>query len=144
MFGSTWVRHWAVITLVHVLLLVPVAATGQSALTQRIVPCDGTDCTICHIATLAQNLLNFGIYVAVFLSAVLFAWAGFKALTAAGNSEKYADAKRIFGNVLIGLVIILTGWLIIDTLMKTMTDGSFGPWNKICDIFLTYFEHFYA
>ena len=103
-----------------------------AALPQQIVSCNGVDCSVCDIATTAQNALNTGIFIMIFLSAVLFAWAGWEALTSAGNAEQYAHAKRIFGNVVLGLVIILAGWIVIDTLMKTMTKGSFGPWNKIC------------
>ena len=106
----------------------------------KIVPCDGTDvgggteCTICHLATLAQNVLNTGIYIAIALSAILFAWAGWKYVTAGCNPGKATQAREVFTNVVIGLVIILAGWLVVDTLIKTLVKdgGGFGPWNKIC------------
>ena len=110
----------------------PAVSLAQSALTNRIVPCDGVNCTVCDIAIVAQNVLNTAIFVLVALSAVLFAYAGWKMLTAQGNTESYSQGKSIFGNVVLGLVIILAGWIVIDTLMKTMTNSSFGPWNKIC------------
>jgi hypothetical protein len=100
--------------------------------------------SICDIASLAQNLLNTGIYIAVFLSAVLFAWAGWEAVTAGGSAEKVGHAKGIFGNVVIGLVIILAGWLVVDTLMKTLTKGDFGPWNNVCKTAEAPSGHFYA
>ncbi len=127
-----------------ILLFLPVVAFAQ--LPDKIVPCNGVDCSVCDIATLAQNVLNTGIYIAIFLSAVLFAWAGWQALTAGGSGEKISQAKSIFGNVLIGLIIILAGWLVVDTLMKTMTNGSFGPWNKVCKYaqVVSPFDHFYA
>lgn len=113
------------------LLLSPVLAIA-AGLPSQIVPCNGIDCNVCHIATLAQNVLNTGIFIAVFLSAVLFAYAGWEMLTSQGSSEKYGHARSIFANVMLGLVIILAGWIVIDTLMKTFTNSSFGPWNKIC------------
>lgn len=117
-------------------------AQGQNVLPDRIVPCDGTsvnggtECTICHLATLAQNILNAGVYIAVFLSAFLFAWAGWKYMTSRGGGE-VSKAKDVFVNVAVGLVIILGGWLVIDTLMRTVvgSDSKFGPWNKICEVF---------
>ena len=113
-----------------------------ASLPGQIVPqsCNGTGgCqSICDIATVAQNVLNTGIYIAVFLSAVLFAWAGLKYLTNAANPGEVSRAKEIFFNVAVGLVIILAGWLVVDTLMKTLMGGTFGPWNKICELF---FEH---
>ncbi|MBI5645053.1 hypothetical protein HY970_03060 [Candidatus Kaiserbacteria bacterium] len=90
--------------------------------------------SICDIAQLAQNILNAGIYIAVILSAILFAWAGWNMLTAGGNSEQYTKGRKIFANVFIGLVIILVGWIVIDTLMRSFIPDSsgFGPWNKVC------------
>src|SRR3989344_5935730 len=117
-----------------VVFLTAIPLFAFAALPYKIVPCDGLNCTICDIATLAQNVLNTGIYIAIFLSAVLFAWAGWKYVTAGGNPGKATQAREVFTNVLIGLAIILAGWLVVDTLMKTLVkdSGGFGPWNKIC------------
>lgn len=99
-----------------------------------IVPCKGADCNVCHIAELAQNVINVGIYIAVFLSAVLFAYAGWKYITAGGDPGKAADAKKIFWTVGMGLALILAAWLIVDLIMKTLVSESalFGPWNSVC------------
>lgn len=105
----------------------------------RIVPCDGTDCTVCHLATLAQNLLNAGIFIFVFMAAMLFAYAGFLYLTneAIGQQQR---ARSIFKNVAIGLIILLSAWLVVDTLMKSVLGNgqggtaTFGPWNDICSV----------
>lgn len=110
----------------------PLFAFAQGAgLPKQIVPCDGVKCTVCDLATLAQNIINTGIFVFVFLSALLFAYAGFLYLT---NSaiDKVSEAKSIFKNVVLGLIILLAAWLIVDTLMKSVLGGSFGPWNDIC------------
>ena len=65
---------------------------------------------------------------------MLFAYAGWKYMTAGGNIGKATQARDIFTNVAIGLVIILAGWLVVDTVMKTLVKehAGFGPWNKIC------------
>ena len=102
------------------------------------MPCDGTalsgtECTVCSLATLAQNVLNTGIFIAVFFSAIMFAWAGWELLTSQGNEEKYTHAKSIFLNVMIGLIIILAAWLVVDTLMRAMLGAKLGPsWSAIC------------
>lgn len=121
--------------------LTPVAAFAQKALKEPIVPtaCQGAkaawDCSVCDLAQLAQNLLNAGVYMLVILAAVMFAWAGFEALTSAGNSAKYTKAKRVFSNVTVGLVILLVSWVCVDTLMKSFVkeDNRFGPWNQVCN-----------
>ncbi len=119
--------RFATMIVVFVLLMLPFYVSAQG-LPKQIVPetCnqDGGCQSICDIVTLAQNVLNFGIFLAVVLSAILFAYAGWKLLTAGGNTEVYAQGKRVFGNVLIGLIIILGGWIVIDTLMRTFTGSG--------------------
>jgi len=118
------------------IMLSPAIALGAGA-PGPIVTCGNEGqpaCTICDIATLAQNILNGGIYIAVFLSATLFAWAGWKYVTAAGGSD-VSSARSIFTNVAIGLILILAAWLIINTIMVTLVKGSpslLMPWNTIC------------
>ena len=121
-----------------VLLTAP-AIVSSAVMPGQIVPCTGalpkeTACTICDIAQVAQNVLNTGIFIAVFLSAILFAWAGGIYLTNVANPGGVTKAKTLFGNVLVGLLIILGAWIVIDTLMRTLVNPSaqFGPWNKIC------------
>jgi hypothetical protein len=128
-------------------LFSPVMVLGQG-LPSRIVPesCDGPGgCqSICDVALLAQNVLNTGIFIAIFLSAFMFAWAGWLAVSSGGSTEQWTKAKSIFINVLIGLLIILAGWIVIDTLMRTVTNASLGPWNKICEAIISHFERHFA
>ena len=118
--------------MLFIILISPYLALAQ--IPTKIVPCNGTDCTFCHIAQLAQNALNVGIYIAVFLSAVLFAYAGWKYITAGGEPGKAREAKKVFWNVGIGLILILGAWLIVDLIMKILVNEQAlrGPWNAIC------------
>ena len=97
-----------------------------------IVPCSGIKCTCNDLIKVAENVLNTGIYFAVFISAILFAWAGWKMLSgkSMGESGKIEDAKKVLWNVIIGLVGILAAWLIVDTVMRTLTTSS--VWSNIC------------
>ncbi|MBI5456918.1 hypothetical protein HY969_04240 [Candidatus Kaiserbacteria bacterium] len=112
-------------------LSLPYISYAQTILPKKIVPCDGLNCTVCSLAELAQNILNAGIVISVFLSAMLFAYAGWLYLTneAIGQQQK---AKDTFKNVVLGLVIILAAWVIVDTLMKMTLGGNYLPWNNVC------------
>jgi len=127
-----------VVLFVAILLLFsgPAMAAAQTGWPGKIVPCDGVGanpCNICHLGTLAQNILTVGIYVAVFLSAILFAYAGFLYLTNEALN-KQQQAKDIFKNVVLGLIVVLSAWLIVDTTMRVLTGSgaSIGAWNQIC------------
>lgn len=116
-----------------ILVIAPSLAFG-AGMPEKIVECDGVNCTICDIAKVASNILNTAIFIAVFLSGILFAWAGGIYLTNIVNPSGIAKAKTFAGNVLIGLLIILGSWLVIDTIMRMLmpNNPSLGPWHEIC------------
>ncbi len=89
---------------------------------QGIVPnCQGDECNFSHFVQLAQNILDFLIKIVVVGSVIVFAWAGFKYMTAGGNSSKIHEAHSIFKHVALGLILALVAWLIISTLLAVLT-----------------------
>jgi len=127
-------RHHLVSAAVALFLIVPVLASA-AGIPNQIVPCTGVACTCRDLSTLAQNIINAGIFVAVFLSAVLFAWAGWKIMSgkSLGSSENIDKGKQVIWNVVIGLVMIIAAWLIVNTIVNTLaTGGALKVWNTIC------------
>ena len=128
----------AVVAIPATVAFLPYLVFAQGAgLPKQIVTCNGAvagnglpACGCEHLIALAQNLINTGIFIAIFLSAMLFAYAGWLYLTneAIGEQQK---AKGIFANVVIGLIIILAAWLVVDTLMKGVLKDNI-TWNNIC------------
>ncbi len=115
--------------------LAPVLASA-AGMGGNIVTCTGANCTICDLADTAQNVVNSGIYILVFLLSVFFMYAGWLYVTAGGSMDAAKRARSIFTNVAIAVVLIVSSWLIIDVFMKTLLNqgSSFGPWNKICEM----------
>ena len=117
-----------------VLLLLPTTLNAQG-----VVPCDGPDCNFCSLIQLADNLIDFAVGLLAVLSAIMFAYAGFLMVTASDNEGKLSQANEIFRNVVIGIIITLAAWLIVDTVMKLLIADdqgkagytSLGPWNEI-------------
>lgn len=103
-----------------------------------LVPCgDPTDanakdfaaeCQLCHLENLSRDLLQLAIYVAVFLATLAIAYAGFRMITAQGDTSAVTAAKDILVKAVLGLVFVLAAWLIIDTLMKFFYSGG-ARWN---------------
>lgn len=98
-------------------------------------PNDATGCNLCYFGQLIQNIINFLVILSIPLSAGLFAWAGLLLFTSGANPTGKAKAKKIFYNVIIGLVIALSGYLIVQTLMNTLLNSSLSgggwSWNSL-------------
>lgn len=111
-------------------LLLPAISAAQVIPT--IVPqCTGPNCTMCDLVQLAQNIINAGIYISIFMSALFFAYAGWL-LVAGETIGDRNKAKSIFKNVTIGLIIILGAWLLVDTVVKGLVSGEYLPWTALC------------
>ncbi|PIT91480.1 hypothetical protein COU17_00640 [Candidatus Kaiserbacteria bacterium CG10_big_fil_rev_8_21_14_0_10_49_17] len=107
---------------------------GAQTISGGIVPCQGPECQLCYVNQLLQNILNFLVLVAAIVGALMLAIAGVLWMANTGNEKRLKLAKRIFSSVVIGLIIILGAWLIIDTILKVMTNNTQNlllPWNGI-------------
>lgn len=138
-------RLWA-FALVSLLFLCPAAAqaAGMPLLDPdwHIVPEANDydkDCPVgaplgfAGVMQLAQNLLNAGVSLGVIICVLVIAFAGVLWILTPTNPENHSQAKQILTNAVIGLIIILAAWLIVDFVMKLFydDDGGFGPWNTI-------------
>lgn len=102
-----------------------------------LIPCTGVDCDACHFVDLGNSLLNWLIGVLMVIFAIIAVSAGFKLVTSAGNIQAKSDAKNKLVSAIIGLIIVLAAWLLIDTIMRGLLNSEegeitgFGPWSEI-------------
>ncbi len=117
----------------YLTILIIVLAPPSVAFALTLVPCMGDACKACNLVDLANNIINFLIVLAVLIAGILFAWAGFIMVTSAGNMSKVKKAKDIFVDVLIGVIIVLSGWIIINTIMSILVGDTLygGSWKTI-------------
>lgn len=119
----------ALLTMVFAVAFAPDTVTAQG-----LVPCSGSECNFCHFVTLANSVIAWLIGILALVFGVMVFIAGFGLVTSGGNDSKLTDAKKSLTNALIGLIIVLAAWLIVDTLIKlTLPNGEtdIGPWNQI-------------
>lgn len=97
----------------------PISVWG-AVLPGGLIPCGNSgqpSCDFNMLIKLVQNIINFLVYMAAPVAAVAFAWAGVLYLTAAGDEKRIGQAHTIFTDVLIGLGIVLSAWLIVKLIV---------------------------
>jgi len=93
-----------------------VPCSGSRALGEPAQPGGGCDFT--DVIALIKNIVKFLVFsLAVPLAAISFAIAGVMILTAGGNTGQVEKAKEIFWNVLWGLIVALSAWLVVNAIL---------------------------
>lgn len=82
-------------------------------------------------------ILKWLIGVLFVLFAVVAAIAGFGLVTSGGNQEAKSAAKSKLTNAIIGIVIVLAAFLLVDTILRALLPGDtgeitgYGPWAEV-------------
>jgi hypothetical protein len=102
-----------------------------------LVPCgrSGQDpCTACDLYQLAHNVMNYIMFLSVPLAVLSIAIGGVYILLAAGgNSGLMGKGRDIITTALLGLIIILVSWLVINTIISQLANPGVLqlPWNQV-------------
>ncbi|PIZ44958.1 hypothetical protein COY31_01420 [Candidatus Wolfebacteria bacterium CG_4_10_14_0_2_um_filter_39_18] len=103
-----------------------------------LVPCGTSEtpvCNWCYFGALASNIIDFMMYLVFPLAAVMIVVGGIFIMTSGGSSARFSKGKEIITAAVIGILIALLSWIIIDTIIQTIAVGWKGivptPWNKI-------------
>ena len=120
-----------------VLVIVPIFAYAQG-----LVPCTGvtiegdrsfTNCGFCELVQLVNRVVDWLIGVLSIIAAIMIAYSGFRLVTSGGNSGAKEEAKKMITNIVIGFVIVLAAWLLIDLMMQSLSGGQVNGrvWQEI-------------
>ncbi|MDO8659875.1 MAG: pilin [Candidatus Parcubacteria bacterium] len=92
------------------------------------VNCPNDDCGFNDFIALINRVISFILFnLAIPISAIMFAYAGFLLVTAGGAGEK-TKAKDIFTNTATGLVIAAGAWLVVNTLLSILAKPGMWSW----------------
>lgn len=105
-------------------------ADGKITITN---PCDITD-----FINLFVYLSKWGMSVLAFLSTGMLIYGGFQFVTAGGRPSKVDEGKRAINGTIIGTIIALTAYIIINTTFAAISGNkitSYNPFGVITTVF---------
>jgi hypothetical protein len=91
-----------------------------------LVPCTDT-CDFNDVLRLVNNLISF-LITTLFIPIVilLFMYAGYRYITAEGNPNKVVNLKKMVWRIVVGMLIVLCSWLIVNTILTILTKDPNG------------------
>src|SRR3989344_4709505 len=89
-------------------------------------------CTLCDVWPLADNIIKFLLFgLAIPVLTVTLIWGGVMWTTAGASPSNIEQGKKIMTSGIVGILIAFSGWLIVDTVIKTLASGGsmIGAWQ---------------
>jgi hypothetical protein len=83
-------------------------------------------CTIGDLITTLRLIVNTLLSWAWLVSIVMIVWSGFQMVMAAGNEEALSKAKASLTNAILGFVLILISFVLVNFVIGLLT-GDFNP-----------------
>jgi hypothetical protein len=109
---------------------IPAMAAGDPLGFNRADDLGLTNTNITDPRDMAVNIVKFFMTFLGIIAVVVILLGGFKWMTAAGNEDKVADAKKLLVAGMIGLAIIISAYVIVNFVITTtnsvVTTGTIG------------------
>jgi len=89
-------------------------------------------CSVCDSIIVASNIVNnIAVPLGIILAVVFIVYGALRMMTSFGSESNFGEARKVITSAVIGLVIILCGWLIINTVFHILTGSINFPWAQI-------------
>jgi hypothetical protein len=102
----------------------------------ELVPCGDPGqptCQTCHLYQLVENVFAWVFGLATFVVIVLIIYGGFRLATSTGNQMAKRDARKIISSAIIGFVLVLSAWMLVELMITTLSgaEGSGSIWTSL-------------
>lgn len=91
-------------------------------------------CGFCDLLVVGLNIIDILTQASLMIVAVVVIWGAFLMITSAGNESKYKEGKKKITSAIIGLVVVLGAWVIVNTAfmaVASIAGASEISWNSI-------------
>ncbi len=107
--------------------------TGQGGQTCNATTGTSTiGCSTCDAVIVAGNIINnIAVPLGIIIAVVFIVYGAIRMMVSFGSESNFGEARKIMTSAIIGLIIILCGWLIVNTLFQVLTGRLDFPWAQI-------------
>ncbi len=88
-------------------------------------------CTECDAIKVASNIVTLLVQIALVLGSIMIVYGALMMVVSAGNVSRYENAKKTMTAAIIGVLIALMSWVIINTVLHVLTGDPNFPWAEI-------------
>ncbi len=107
-------------------VILPNVANAQ-LVTQFVNNCPadtGVRCSEGSIASIFRLIINWALAIAFIAAVIILIYGGFLYITSAGNADSATKGKTAIFNALIGIVIVVLSYVIVQIVYRFVSGGS--------------------
>lgn len=88
-------------------------------------------CSLCDGLQVAINVVNGLTTAAIVITTAMIIYGAVRLMLSGGSEQMVKDAKSTITSAVIGLIIVLCAWLIINTVIHIISGNVNFPWANI-------------
>ena len=88
-------------------------------------------CSFCDGLKVVFNIIEMLMLVIIPLAVIVIVYGGIRLMTAGGSEEGVKKGKDAITNAVIGIVIALSAWVIINETLHILTGNVDFPWSRL-------------
>lgn len=109
-----------------IIVLAPSLASAQG-----LVECtEGGVCNACDVIDTFYAVYSFLFQLSIVIATIILVITGVRLVVSRGNPEAKSRVVNQLLNIFVGIFIIAVAFLLVDTVTKLLTGGTYGPWNR--------------
>ncbi len=129
------IAQFAIVAFVAVAPIVIPRVADAQLVNEFVTRCPadtGVRCTEGNISQIFRLIISWALAIAFIAAVIMLIWGGFRYITSAGNDDQAKTARGTIVNALIGIVIIILSYIIVQIVWKFVagTGGSGGAFGS--------------
>lgn len=88
-------------------------------------------CTFCDAIKVISNVVQLLFQVAIPIAVAMIVYGALRLMLSGGSPDQITKSRKVMTSAVIGLVIALSAWIIVNTLLHVLTGNLNFPWNNI-------------
>lgn len=84
-------------------------------------------CTDGTVASMFRLILNWALTLAFLLAVIYLIYGGFQYISSAGNADQATKGRATITNAIIGIVVIVLSYTIVQIVYRFVSGGVSGP-----------------
>ncbi|MDO8557156.1 MAG: pilin [Candidatus Jorgensenbacteria bacterium] len=88
-------------------------------------------CSFCDGIIVTSNIINYMVQIAILVTIVMIVYGAILMMTSAGDTSRFGSGRSKITSAIIGLVIVVLAWLLVNEVFHILTGGANVPWSQV-------------